>query len=126
MKEIVSNEMERIKNDSKLKHLVKEDSSIQNLKESEHSAEGDRFRNIKRWVTTKLRLKMLVIHSKMDQHVIKIYSVDQVTQTCWDLKQRNHPISILNLGRPKPMMDNIEEQLRKLNVKEDAIIKEIF
>ena len=48
VKEIVSNEMERIKNDSKLKHLVKEDSSIQNLKESEHSAEGDRFRNIKR------------------------------------------------------------------------------
>lgn len=27
---------------------------------------------------------------------------------------------------PKPMMENIEEQLRNLNVKEDAIIKEVF
>lgn len=27
---------------------------------------------------------------------------------------------------PKAMMENIEEQLLKLNIKEDAIIKEVF
>ena len=27
---------------------------------------------------------------------------------------------------PKPMMENIEGQLLKLNIKEDAIIKEVF